>query len=206
MSDRLLRRLGAVSGIIYVVLGILGSDVLGGSETGVGIIVELLSFAFFPFFLGSLWVCLRSAERDGGWLSATAFGGGLVALAVKLGSAGPILAVRASEGMDPGIAKALVAMNDASFGITWLPLTVMLSGYSDRGGPDGCAPKVARLGGRGGGARPAQRTVGRSPRSLTPRVGVPTDAAVPAVDHGGEHCSDPARGQALPHRNVRSVW
>jgi hypothetical protein len=127
MSDRSLRRLGAASGIFYVVLTILGSDVLGGTKTGVGILVELLGFAFFPFFLGSLWVCLRSAEGDGGWLSATAFAGGLVALAVKLASAAPILAVRASEGIDPGIAKALIAMNDASFGITFLPLAVMLS-------------------------------------------------------------------------------
>jgi hypothetical protein len=127
MSDRLLRRLGAASGIFYVVLLILGSDVLGGTETGVGILVELLGFAFFPFFLGSLWACLRSAEGDGSWLSTTAFGGGLVALAVKLASAAPILAVRASEGIDPGIGKALIAMNDASFGITFLPLGVMLS-------------------------------------------------------------------------------
>src|SRR5215203_675336 len=65
MSDRSLRRLGAASGIFYVVLTILGSDVLGGTKTGVGILVELLGFAFFPFFLGSLWVCLRSAEGDG---------------------------------------------------------------------------------------------------------------------------------------------
>ncbi|MBA3790350.1 MAG: hypothetical protein H0X23_03800 [Rubrobacter sp.] len=127
MFDRLLRRLGAASGIFYVVLLILGSDVLGGTETGAGILVELLGFAFFPFFLGSLWTCLRSAEGDGGWLSVTAFGGGLVALAVKLASVAPILAVRASEGIDPGIAKALIAMNGASFVITFLPLAVMLS-------------------------------------------------------------------------------
>jgi hypothetical protein len=105
---------------------ILGSDVLGGTETGIGILVELIGFAFFPFFLGSLWVCLRSAEGASGWLSAAAFGGGLVALAVKLASAAPILAVRASEGIDPGIAKALIAMNGASFAITFLPLGVML--------------------------------------------------------------------------------
>jgi hypothetical protein len=88
--------------------------------------VEFLGFAFFPFFLGSLWACLRSAEREGGWLSATAFGGGLVAFAVKLASVAPILAVRAGEGIDTGIAKVLIAMNGASFVITFLPLAVML--------------------------------------------------------------------------------
>jgi hypothetical protein len=121
------RRFGAASGIFYVVLTILGSDVLGGTKTGTGILVELIGFAFFPFFLGSLWACLRSAEGDGGWLSAAAFGGGLVALAVKLASVAPVLAVRAGEGMDPGIAKALIAMNDVSFSITFLPLAVMLA-------------------------------------------------------------------------------
>jgi len=86
MFDRLLRRLGAASGIFYVVLLILGSDVLGGTETGAGILVELLGFAFFTFFLGSLWACLRSAEGDGGWLSVTAFGGGLVFCHERSGS------------------------------------------------------------------------------------------------------------------------
>ncbi len=45
MFDRLLRRLGAASGIFYVVLLILGSDVLGGTETGPA---SLLSFSASP--------------------------------------------------------------------------------------------------------------------------------------------------------------
>lgn len=73
------------------------------------------------------WTCLRSAEGDGGWLSAAAFGGGLVALAVKIAGAAPILALRASKGIESGTAKALVTMNDVSFGISLLPLAVMLS-------------------------------------------------------------------------------
>src|SRR5215212_11215184 len=118
MSDRMWRRLGAAGGIFYVVLTLLGNDVIGGTRPGIGLLVELLGFVFFAFFLGSLWACLRSAEGEGGWLSAAAFGGGLVALAVKLASVAPVLAVRASEGMDPGTAKALLAMNGASFDIT----------------------------------------------------------------------------------------
>lgn len=126
MSERMWRRLGAAGGIFYVVLTLLGNDVIGGTRPRIGLLVELLGFVFFSFFLGSLWACLRSAEGEGGWLSAVAFGGGLMALAVKLASVAPVLAVRASEGMDPGTAKALIAMNDASFGITYLPLGVML--------------------------------------------------------------------------------
>jgi hypothetical protein len=131
MSDRMWRRLGAAGGIFYVVLTILGNDVIGGTRPGIGLLVELLGFVFFAFFLGSLWACLRSAEGDGGWLSAAAFGGGLVALAVRIASVAPVLAVGASEGMDPGNANALIAMNGASFrwayfSITCLPLGVML--------------------------------------------------------------------------------
>ena len=126
MSDRMWRRLGAAGGIFYVVLTLLGNDVIGGTRPGMGLLVELLGFVFFAFFLGSLWACLRNAEGNGGWLSAAAFGGGLVALAVKLASVAPVLAVRASEGMDPGTAKALLAMNGASFDITFLPLGVMV--------------------------------------------------------------------------------
>jgi hypothetical protein len=131
MSDRMWRRLGAAGGIFYVVLTILGNDVIGSTRPGMGLLVELLGFVFFAFFLGSLWACLRSAEGDRGWLSAAAFGGGLVALAVRIAGVAPVLAAGASEGMDPGNANAIIAMNGASFrwayfSIVCLPLGVML--------------------------------------------------------------------------------
>jgi hypothetical protein len=126
MLDRLLWRLGSACGIFYVVL-LMAGDNFGGTESGTGILLELLGFALFPFFLGVLWASLRSVEGDAAWLSATAFGAGLVALAIKLGSGAPILAIRANAGIDPQIERALIAMNDASFGITFLPLAVMLS-------------------------------------------------------------------------------
>src|SRR5215203_4996910 len=131
MSDRTWRRLGAAGGIFYVVLTLLGNDVIGGTRPGIGLLVELLGFVFFAFFLGSLWACLRSAEGEGGWLSSAGFGGGLVALAVKIASVAPVLAAGASEGMDPGNANAIIAMNGDSFrwayfSIACLPLGVML--------------------------------------------------------------------------------
>ena len=119
------RRLGAASGLLSIALLSVGSDVLGGNSAG--ILVELFGFAFFLFFLGSLWACLRDAEGAGGWLSATAFGAGVAEFAVKLGSGAPLLATMANKGMDPEIARALIAINDASFLLTFLPLAVMLS-------------------------------------------------------------------------------
>jgi hypothetical protein len=119
------RRLGAASGLLSVGL-IIAGDSFGGTGSATGILLELLGFAFFLFFVGTLWACLRDAEGAGGWLSATAFGAGLAEFAVKLGSGAPLLATRANKGMDPEITRALIAMNDASFVLTFLPLAVML--------------------------------------------------------------------------------
>jgi hypothetical protein len=118
------RRLGAASGLLSIALLSVGNDVLGGNSAG--ILVELFGFAFFLFFLGSLWACLRNAEGAGGWLSATAFGAGVAVFAVKVGGGAPLLATMANKGMDPEIARALIAINDASF-LIFLPLAVMLS-------------------------------------------------------------------------------
>ncbi len=126
MFDRIMWQLGGTCGLLYVVL-LMAGDSFGGTESGTGILLELLGFALFPFFLGVLWARLRSVEGETAWLSATTFGAGLVALAIKLGSGAPVLAVRASNGMDSQIERALIAVNEASFGITFLPLAVMLS-------------------------------------------------------------------------------
>lgn len=126
MFDRIMWQLGGTCGLLYVLL-LMAGDSFGGTESGTGILLELLGFALFPFFLGVLWASLRSVEGETAWLSATTFGAGLVALAIKLGSGAPVLAVRASNGMDSQIERALIAVNEASFGITFLPLAVMLS-------------------------------------------------------------------------------
>src|SRR5215210_277627 len=118
MFDKLLWRLGGACGILYAAL-LMAGDSVGGTGSEIGILLELLGFAFFLFFLGSLWACLRNTEGGGGWLSATAFGAGLAEFAVKLGSGAPLLATRANRGMDPEIARALVAINDASFLLTF---------------------------------------------------------------------------------------
>jgi hypothetical protein len=127
MSDRSLERTGAACGIVYVVLLMVGPSI-GGPTSTVGFSLEILGFLFFLFFLGSLWSALHRAEGGSGWLSATAFGAGLMAVTIKIASAAPVLAARyrAADGLDPQLARTLQDINDASFFLTFFPLAVLL--------------------------------------------------------------------------------
>jgi hypothetical protein len=131
VSDRLLERMGAACGILYVVLLIVGPSI-GGLTSPVAFFLEVLAFLFFLFFLGRLWSALRRAEGGSEWLSATAFGAGLMAITIKLASAAPVLAARhrAGDGLDPQLARTLQDMNDASFVLTFFPLAVLLAAFA----------------------------------------------------------------------------
>lgn len=131
MSDRLLERMGAACGIVYVVLLIVGPSI-GGLTSPVAFFLEVLAFLFFLFFLGRLWSVLRRAEKGSGWISTTAFGAGLMAVTIKLASAAPVLAARhmAGDGLDPQLARTLQDMNDASFALTFFPLAVLLATFA----------------------------------------------------------------------------
>lgn len=90
------------------------------------IIVELIAMLLFLPFLGYLYSVLRRAEGEDGWLSATAFGAGLVDITIKLGSLAPGFAARA-EGLNPQLHQALDKMNSVAFIVTMLPQGVMLA-------------------------------------------------------------------------------
>jgi len=123
--------MGAACGIVYVVL-LIGGGSIGGPDLGIAFFVEVLAFLFFLFFLGSLWGALRRAEKGNGWLSATAFGAGVMSVTIKLGSAAPVLAARyrAGEGLDPQLARTLQDINNASFALTFFPLAVLLAAFA----------------------------------------------------------------------------
>jgi hypothetical protein len=151
MSDRLWQRLGAASGIVYVVT-LLGPDLIQGgpseepttaaaaiahscahttaaqpSEAFIPILTTL-GFLCFLFFLGSLWSILRRAEGEHGWLAAAAFGGGLISLSIKFaGGAAGLAALRgACAGIDPQLWQTLHAMDGASFFLSFFPLAVLV--------------------------------------------------------------------------------
>ncbi len=123
MQGQIWPRLGAVSGLLYVVL-LFGFTSIG-SDAQYVITVELIAMLLFLPFLGYLYSVLHRAEGEGGWLSATAFGAGLVDLTIKLGSLAPGFASR-TEGLNPQLHQALEKMNSVAFIVTMLPLGVML--------------------------------------------------------------------------------
>ncbi len=124
MQGRIWPRLGALSGVLFVVL-LMGSTSTG-SDAQIVIVLELIAILLFLPFLGYLYSVLRQAEGDGAWLSPTAFGAGLVDLTIKLGSIAPGFAAR-TEGLDPQLHQALEKMNSVAFIVTMLPLGVMLA-------------------------------------------------------------------------------
>ena len=67
-----------------------------------------LGFLGFLFFFGSLWSALRRAEGDDGWLSAAAFGGGLLSLAFHFSGGAASVAVHSNAcGIDPQLWQVL---------------------------------------------------------------------------------------------------
>ena len=142
MSERLWQRLGAACGIVYAVL-LIGGGSIGGPDFRIEFFVGILAFLFFLFFLGNLWSALRRAEGGSGWLSATAFGGGLMSVTIKVASAAPVLAAqyRAGDGLDPQLARTLQDINDASFYLSFFPLAVLLAAFAIVAIRSGALPK-----------------------------------------------------------------
>jgi hypothetical protein len=124
MQERILPRLGAVSGVLFVVL--LFGPATSGSDSMIIVALELLGLLFFIPFLGYLWTLLRDAEGPGGWISATALGAGLVGVTMKLASIGPGWAARDFADTS-AIHKAFDRMNEVAFIAQMLPDGVMLA-------------------------------------------------------------------------------
>ncbi len=124
MYERILPRLGAACGALFVVL-LFGLSSTGSNSTIV-LVGELIGLLLFIPFLGYLCSVLREAEGPGGWLASTAFGAGLVEIAIKLGSIAP---ANAADRFDDATAthQALDVMNSTSFIATMLPLGVLMA-------------------------------------------------------------------------------
>jgi hypothetical protein len=120
MSDRIVQRSGAASGLVYVVV-LFGGSVLPGEAAKR---VEIVGMLFFLPFLGYLWSVLRRAEGETGWLATAALGAGLVDLTIKLGSIAPAVAAK-KAGEGTRIHDALTDVNGVSFIATMLPLSVL---------------------------------------------------------------------------------
>ncbi len=124
MERWILPRLGAVCGILYVVLILVGNSVYESGNETVGLPMELAGMILFVPFLGYLWSVLHGAEGEGGWLSATAFGAGLMGITIKFASIAPVLAVNDMEEGTP-LYRSMELMNGASFNLSMFPFAVL---------------------------------------------------------------------------------
>lgn len=124
MYERIMPRLGAASGALFVVL--LFGPSSSGSDAAIITVLELIGLLVFIPFLGYLCSVLRAAEGPGGWLATTAFGAGLVDVTIKLGSLAPGKAAD-NYGDATAIHKAFEDMNNVAFISTMLPLSVLMA-------------------------------------------------------------------------------
>jgi hypothetical protein len=145
-----LYRFGALCGPLYIILVVLGNDVLSSGSPdstaspavigqwwrshpvtpGMGItwMVELIGLLAFPVFVATLAWTLHRAERTGTWLPAAVLSFGLLSSAIKLGSGAPMLAlVLRADTIPDDLAAALVDMNGMAFVLTWAADAGMLA-------------------------------------------------------------------------------
>ena len=132
----ILTRLAAASGVLFVVAILVGNVMYssGSAEVNdaasaladlqrdptlvnrVGFALEILGFAAFLVFLGHLYRVLRRAEGTESSAACVALGGGLGFLAIKVGSAAPVMVGHyRSDELTPDLARTLVDLNDAAF-------------------------------------------------------------------------------------------
>jgi len=78
---------------------------------------------------------IRLREKDSGILSGVALGAGLVAVAMGLISCTAQFAAvaRASEGIDPEVARALLDVSGITFVLMWLPIGVFMTSVAMAG-------------------------------------------------------------------------
>jgi hypothetical protein len=145
---KVIDRLGALTGAAYVVLVIIGNGLstnspgphsdhptglqdiadarwlAGSASAQVGISLELISFAAWMLFVEYLFTRLRSA----GWLAGGALVAGVVSVALKLGSAAPmIVGFSLRDDISPESARVLTELNGAAFVVGWLPVGLMVA-------------------------------------------------------------------------------
>ncbi len=136
MSDRTVERLGALSGIVGVVMGPIAFALFasGGLAPGpgrsreslasavaapasvqvfFGVSLDTLSSFLLIFFFARLWVRLRRAEGDPGWLSIAALAGAILGIAAGLGDKAAFYALAAQAGHGLEVQEAITLQDIA---------------------------------------------------------------------------------------------
>jgi len=137
MDNRRWERLAAATGIVFVGLQLATIPLMGdtpdfdakigtirdylvddGGKLLLAVTLNALSAFFFIWFLGSLRSVLRVAEGGQGRLSAVAFGGGLVTIALAVAGSVPITALAwedTAKVAEPGLLRVAWNLNILAF-------------------------------------------------------------------------------------------
>ncbi|MGZ4597014.1 MAG: hypothetical protein ACXV4A_10285 [Actinomycetes bacterium] len=98
-----------------------------------GFVLEVLGFTLFIVFLGYLAATFAASKvvgqdaTTGHMFGATAVVAGVTMLAIKLGSAAPVVALSMDRRhLDPTLARVLNDINGAAFVLSWLPTAVFV--------------------------------------------------------------------------------
>jgi hypothetical protein len=153
MSTTVRDRLGAVTGAAFVVLILVGNQMatagsgqsahptgdqvlrdaarqVSSASVTAGVALEVLGFAAFIVFLGYLADVLRrtAGGRRGGIAAGTGIVAGAVMVAVKLGSAVPVMALWVDHGdISPQLALVLNDLGSVAFVVSWLPAAIFVA-------------------------------------------------------------------------------
>lgn len=94
----------------------------------IGFLLEIIGFVLFMVFVGYLWGVLRRGTAGAGIAAGTTIVAAITMLAIKLGSASPIVAlVLDRDHLDPQLAQLLNDINGAAFILSWLPFAVFVA-------------------------------------------------------------------------------
>ena len=153
MSITVRDRLGALTGAAFVALILVGNQLatagsgqsarptgdqvlrdathqVSSASVTAGVALEVLGFAAFLVFLGYLADVLRrpAGGRHGLIAAGTGIVSGAVMVAVKLGSAAPVMTLWADHStISPQLALVLNDLGGAAFVISWLPFAIFVA-------------------------------------------------------------------------------
>ena len=154
MSNTLWERLGALSGIVFVVRLVVSGGITQSNDADlspespsteiarefvdqsgqdeVGILVAFVGLIFFFWFLAYFRLHLEQSEGEGGWLHSVAYGGGLVGAGMLLVLGGLDIATTSVSkyGPDTEAAKALFALTWNSIWLIASPLIALTAAAS----------------------------------------------------------------------------
>jgi hypothetical protein len=151
MEIKVLLKIAALGGILYVVLQMTGQMFIqvGGQEPAfnagqeeiisffmarnpglarAGAFLSMLAFIPFIFFVGALWQRLKSGEGKSGWLSNITLGAGLLIVAVQLvsGAGWTIEFNRLNSPRIPELTRFQFDFGNYLFAASWIMMACML--------------------------------------------------------------------------------